>query len=136
MAQADHVVVPSQCSEEVGQSCESIKWTGVVDHVLAKWPPHVGLQSSVIAIQIAVFLCSKSDAQNTVCICGLLDVPLHDVARLLAVDAIDVVKSQDVSDANKYSPYRLPVRSFDVASAVKACMSIGPMYQEQCTSMM
>ena len=80
-------------SEEVGQSCESIKWTGVVDHVLAKWPPYVGLQSSQITIQTVVFFCSKSDVQNTVCACGLLDVPLHDVARLLAVDAIDVVKS-------------------------------------------
>ena len=81
--------VPLMCTAK----SVSIKWTGVVDHVLPKWPPHVGLQPSVIAIQTVVFLCSTRDVQNTVCTCGLLDVPLHDVARLLAVDAIDVVKS-------------------------------------------
>ena len=79
----------------------------------------------------------KSDVRNTVCTCGLLDVPLHDVARLLAVDTIDVVKPPtDASDASKCLPYRLPVCSSDVASAVKACVSIGPMYQEECTSLM
>ena len=51
----------------------------VVDHVRTKWPPHVGLQSSIITVQTVVFLCSGGDVQNTICTCGLLNVPLHDV---------------------------------------------------------
>ena len=60
----------------------------IVNHVLPKRLPHVA-----VASQTDVLLGCQGKVQNVVCVCSLADVPVHEVVRVLTVDASVFVKS-------------------------------------------